>query len=40
MSAAHAAGLRTKALEGTVLGPIAQAALCRAEALSAVTKRT
>ena len=38
MSTAHAAGLRTKALEGTVLGPIAQAALRRAEALPAVTE--
>ncbi len=38
MSAAHAEGLRTKALEGTVLGPIAQAALRRAEALPAVTE--
>lgn len=38
MSTTHAAGLRTKALEGTVLGPIAQAALRRAEALPAVTE--
>lgn len=40
MSGKRAQGLRLKALEGTVLGPIAEAALRRAESLPAVTDET